>query len=520
MSASNENQNPQNLSGAGWADPKTAREAQQRKSEKRSNLLYGVIGVAFLVVAIAAIVWRSNIIPRTATAVTIGDEKYNTAEVTFFYQNVYQTFLNNNSYLISYLGLNTNASLKSQKIDESTASMMGIDAGLTWHDYFLDQALKQMALLQAALDSAKEEGYVYPDSIQSQYEDSVASLQAAAKASGLSVNKYLQSKLGAVMTEKVYDAQLLRMLQYGAYSGAYQDTLSYTDAQLNEVYAKDPNSYDLASYEVITVNGAATGTTDADGKTVEPTEEETAAAKAAAKTAADEMLSAYKSGKSLSTLADGNDNATYTLKEGGAYMGDTVTEWLFDSARKAGDSAVLESGSNYVVTVFHNRYREEYNTVDIRHILCPLGTATKSEGDEGYEEEQAQLKADAKAKAEELLSQWQSGEATEDSFATLATETSSDGSKYDGGLYKEVYQNQMVDTFNDWCFDTARKSGDTGIVETTYGAHVMYFVGTDMPRWQSQAASTLKNDDFANWIQEFSKKYTAEQHSFGMKFVG
>jgi len=34
----------------------------------------------------------------------------------------------------------------------------------------------------------------------------------------------------------------------------------------------------------------------------------------------------------------------------------------------------------------------------------------------------------------------------------------------------------MVTAFNDWCFDPARQTGDTDVVKTEYGYHVMYYV--------------------------------------------
>ena len=82
MSASREKQNRQEQAGSGWVDPKTAREAQQRKQEKRSNLLYGLIAVVFVLVAAVAIIYRTNIIPKVATAATIDGENYTAAEVT------------------------------------------------------------------------------------------------------------------------------------------------------------------------------------------------------------------------------------------------------------------------------------------------------------------------------------------------------------------------------------------------------------------------------------------------------
>jgi len=34
----------------------------------------------------------------------------------------------------------------------------------------------------------------------------------------------------------------------------------------------------------------------------------------------------------------------------------------------------------------------------------------------------------------------------------------------------------MVKNFNDWCFDPNRQVGDTGIVQTDFGYHIIYFV--------------------------------------------
>lgn len=522
MSASREKQTRQEQASAGWIDPKTAREAQQRKQEKRSNILYGVIGIIFAIAVVVTIVWRSNVIPKMSTAATIDGEKYTAAEVNFFYQTAYQNVVNQlYTYgMLSYAGLDTSSSLKDQTISSMGAMFTGATEGETWYDYFLDQALEQMADIQAALKAADAEGFAYPTGVQAQYDDSIAALEAAAKASNLSVSQYLKNRFGASMSKAVYEEQLMRMLKYDAYTSAYNDSLTYTDSEIGEAYAADPNSYDKVSYEYVTISGAAESTQDADGNTVDPTEEETAAAKEAAKTSADELLAAFQAGGDLEALTADNDSQKYSNVEAGTYSSSTLGDWVFDKARKAGDSAVLESGSDYLVAVFHDRFREEYNTIDVRHILVSLGTGELSSSDEGYEEEQTQLKADAKAKADELLAQWQSGDATEDSFAALAMQESADGSKYDGGLYTEVYQGQMVDTFNDWCFDSSRKSGDTAVVETQYGAHVMYFVGEDLPRWQSQVVSSLKAEDYTEWATGLSADSTVTRSGFGMKFVG
>lgn len=556
MSASREKQNRQ---AGGQASPKTAREAQQRQQEKRNSLLYGLIAAAFLIVVVISAVWRSDVIPRMTTAATIDGEKYNAAEVAYFYQSSYNNFVNQYSYFVSYLGLDTNTSLKSQEISADTAAMLGItlpgsedentdsagtdtsgedagtngtdagtegedtapaSTGMTWHDYFLDQALENMAVIQATLKAADAEGFQTPAGIQAQYDDNMTSLKAAAAASGVSVSQYLKGTFGAGINEKIYGEQLMRVLRYGAYAQAYQDSLSYSDSQLEEVYNSDRNTYDQVSYEIASLSGTADTTTDADGNTVEPTEEESAAALAAAQDAAKAILEGVQNGEQLEDLAE-EYNATYSRNENGTYSAGSVTgEWLYDSSRTAGDSAALEDGTSQYVLVFHDRFRDESPTIDIRHILVRPATGALTEEDEGYDEEQAQLKADAHTKAEELLAQWQSGEATEDSFAALAMTESADGSKYDGGLYTEVYQGQMVAEFNDWCFDADRQPGDTGVVDTQYGSHVMYFSGDNLCRWQTSASAVLRNENYVAWEEGFIENTSIERQESGLKYIG
>ena len=356
--------------------------------------------------------------------------------------------------------------------------------------------------------------------MQEQYEDSLNSLKTSAESTGMSVKAYLQRNLGAIMTEKVYNQQVLRMLQYQAYAQSYSDSLTYTDAELEAAYQADPKAYDKAAWEYVVVSGAADSTTDADGNTVQATDEEQAAAKEAAKATAEEILAAYNSGKSLESIAGNYEKATYYNTTDATYYDGVVGNWLFDDARKDGDTEILEVGTSYYVSLFHSRGREEYKTVDIRHILITPETGTKAQGDEGYEDEQTQLKAAARTKAEEILAQWKSGEATEDSFAQLALENSADGSKYDGGLYTRVTKGWAVEEFNDWCFDASRKDGDTGIVDTTYGSHVMYFVGYDLPAWAASVTSDLQEKASSEWSTALSENADVQQSDFGMKFVG
>ena len=160
------------------------------------------------------------------------------------------------------------------------------------------------------------------------------------------------------------------------------------------------------------------------------------------------------------------------------------------------------------VAEFFNTHEAEYaekgldkttSTVDVRHILIlPEGATVENVTTEEFSDE---AWAASEQKAQKILDAWLSGDKTEDSFAELANENSADtGSNTNGGLYTGVTEGQMVEAFNDWCFDADRKAGDYGIVKTQFGYHIMYFCGSQL-LWESQAKSDLisqMSGDFLN----------------------
>ncbi len=137
---------------------------------------------------------------------------------------------------------------------------------------------------------------------------------------------------------------------------------------------------------------------------------------------------------------------------------------------------------------------------DVRHILIQPqgGTVDEETGVTTYSQEEWDA---AKAEAEGIYEQWKSGEATEESFAELANTHSADGgSNTNGGLYEEVNaDSSYVPEFLNWSIDASRKSGDTAIVQTDYGYHIMYFVsGEDY--WFLQVSQQYLTDQLKNML--------------------
>ena len=142
--------------------------------------------------------------------------------------------------------------------------------------------------------------------------------------------------------------------------------------------------------------------------------------------------------------------------------------------------------------------------VDVRHILISPESAA---GDGTYTEAEW---AAAEKKANDVLNEWLTKNPDEDGFAVLAEAYSMDpGSASNGGLYEGVYVGQMVPEFENWCFDASRKTGDYGIVKTTYGYHIMYYVDSQLV-WYQTAEQDLMVEKGNEFLQSILEKNPAQ----------
>ena len=94
---------------------------------------------------------------------------------------------------------------------------------------------------------------------------------------------------------------------------------------------------------------------------------------------------------------------------------------------------------------------------------------------------------------------------TEEAFAALAEQYSEDeGSNAKGGLYENVYQGQMVEAFDAFCF-AGHQPGDTGIVYGESGSyagyHVMYYVGEGELYSNVIAEEDLRSNKMDDWLE-------------------
>ncbi len=516
MSASRERKKRQEFLAAGGVDKKAAQEAQRKAAERKSAILYSVIGILFVAVTVALLVYNSGIIERKTNAVTVDGVSYKAEDVAFYYHESYLSLYNNvvsqmGSNGLSYVGLNPNLSFKEQKAFNAQE-----EDAQTWDEYFKEQAVSTLRFVTAATAAAKEAGYTLPAEDSAYVETRIQEMKDAAAASGTSYGKYLDYMYGSHlakghMPKGVYESNLKNYVLATSFASHYSESLTYTEDQVREVYNTAPSSYDSVAYRLVSVDGSPEEKTDADGNAIEATDAEKTAAMDAAEKTAQAILDAYNAGADLESEAGKYENATYTQVDKGANGTLAYINWCFEEGRQAGDATMMNSdpSSTWYVVVFDRRYLDETKTVDVRHVLINAGNFP---GQEDVSDEQI------RAKAEELLASW---DGTEEGFAQLARENSQDGNAAQGGIYTGVYQGRMVQTFNDWIFDSARKSGDSGIVQTDYGCHLMYYVADNRPQWYLNAEASLRTEDYNEWYDALLEGVgEAAVNDKGMSYVG
>lgn len=189
-------------------------------------------------------------------------------------------------------------------------------------------------------------------------------------------------------------------------------------------------------------------------------------------------------------------------------------DWLYSSKRKAGDSYQYSTTVVYVLSPASIQNRK---TVNVRHILIAPETSDNKTAAKDATDKQWSA---AYKKATKILDEFNAGDKKEKSFAQLAKNNTSDtGSKDNGGLYENVVPGQMVNSFSAWIFDSSRKAGDTAIVKSDYGYHIMCFVGNgDLTTWQYAAKKALSSGDSTSKTEKLEKDYSIKVNWFGSRY--
>lgn len=471
-----------------------------RTSNKTATLITALVIIVVLIGAGIWWVFSIGVPQRSATALSIGSEKITAAEFNYYFYNQ-----------LSYYSIDPTTAE-----GQSTLRSAYDETFPTIADYLKDQAALELQRSVLLTQAAAEAGVVLDSDDVATVDYYMENIENSAAADKKTVENYLIANYGKGMNTVVMRKIIERYVLSDKYSTQLQESYVFTETDVSNYYNDNKDDFDLVTYRTFYIAAdIKTGATDEEKKT----------AMTAAKAKADEMSgkimteSDFKA-KCIEYAADETEKKKYTdsdasLKEDARLSSislEAQSKWLFDKARKPGEKTVIESTAGYYVIYFVSREQNTVTHVSVRHILVAADR----------EKSTAEQIATAKTEAEAILAEYKAGPATEDAFAALVADRTDDtGSAETGGLYSDISPtSSYVEEFLAWAVDQGRKPGETGIVQTDFGFHIMYFVGIDGIEWKIDVKNTLVSEKYNTWIEEQAKAKPYVLSSFGMRFVG
>lgn len=450
-------------------DLKVQRREAEKAKAKKDKLVGNIMG-AVIVAALFCLVVSfpvRNYLAVNETYAKVNGEKISRVEFDYNYNIALNNYLNQYGSYMSMFGMDLSGDLSQQMYSEE----------LTFQDFFTQLAMESISENKALLAEAKAAGFTYDTAADyAEYEQEV---KDAAAQVGMSVKDFVRDNYGTYATLSRISGYVKESMYLSRYYDSVADSKMPSGEEAESYYNENKDSLDSVDYRVLTVEAQLSEA---------PTEEETAAAMAEAKKEAEAAE------KKVSAEGEPNENVT---ADSVPYL---LESWLFDSARKSGDTTVIEntSGNSYYVVAFEDRYRDETPTVKIRAILT------------------------AEDNAQAIMDEWKAGEATEDSFAAIADKyNDSTLIATEGGLLESVRPKMMTGEMGEWLSDSARTAGDTTLItseEDPY-SYVLYYLGEGEPWWSVSAKNALLGTAMEAYMAEITANVSVEDPKGNLKYL-
>lgn len=478
-------------------DLKMQRRKEQKEKalrDKRIGRIIGIVLAAALVCLVASFPIR-NYLTINGTYVTVNGEKISRVEFDYYYQTALNEYISTNGMYLSYFGLDLSGDLSKQMYSET----------LTWKDYFEETAVRNIARNKGMLKEAEAEGFTYDTA--EEYREYEEMLEETASENGYTVKNYVKELYGAYATP----SRIKPYIEEALYAAAYYDKVAEGVApameEIESYYAENKASYDSVDYYMETVdaqlptepteladpveepeegaeeNGEESGEQEA----YQPSEAEIAAAMEAAKEEADKAVKTIREGE----LHEGSRRSA---------INSNIRDWLFDEARKKGDTDVIEDTANhrYYVVCFMDRYLQDTPSADLHIAMTEKGNG------------------------QAVMDEWKSGEATEESFGEICDKYNDPAIvSAKGGLVEGAMPSSLPDELKSWMIEETRQKGDTVVLspETEEYDYVVYYVGPNDAEWIMNIGNTLINQKMSEYLEEKIKDIQTEDPKGNLNYL-
>ena len=476
------------------------------RKKKIHSIISTTLGILVVVLFALLIFVNSGVLQKNSTAVTVGGHKLSPVEFNYFYQDTYNNLKSSyTSYGMWDYMVDTSKPIENQKCSMS-------EDGGTWKEYITQTAMTSAQQVYSLYDAALDAGYTLTEDAQASLDSMPENVASYAESNHFkNADDYLEDVYGKGADLESYMAYMTAQQYASGYSTEKTDSFTYSDDELRTYYNEKKNDFDTVSYRLFNVatenDDSAAAKEIADDMNAELDGTEKSFIDAAYEYAPEDSKESY-------------EEDDYTLRSNSSYssLDSDYAEWLFADGRTAGESEVFATSSGYAVVMYLSRENNEYNMVDVRHILVQVEKTGEADSNGNATATDEDWDA-CREKMDEIVKEWEDSDQTEDTFASMATEKSEDtGSASNGGLLEDVYKGQMVPEFNDWCFEK-HEIGDYEVVETDYGCHLIYFSATGDERWKTLADNAKRSEDYQAWYEDYSASYAGKTNFFGQWFT-
>ena len=160
--------------------------------------------------------------------------------------------------------------------------------------------------------------------------------------------------------------------------------------------------------------------------------------------------------------------------------------------------ANVETTNEYSYSVYfvtEAAHRDEYKARDVGHILFKVDASKDTDPAVSYKTYE-EARAAALYLFEQMREERVDGLITKAKFEEFGKDT------HDSNIfYEDVKKGDMIEPFEDWLY-SATTVGQTGLVETTYGWHIVYYDGEhERDVWQVTAKEGAIAEDLYAWYE-------------------
>lgn len=452
---------------------------------------------------------------------TVDGQKISIGMYDYYYASIVSYYEQYASY--GYYSLDTTKDYSKQYTTDDDGNK------ISWQKFFETEALKEVEQITTYYSKALEEGVTLTSAQKKTIEKQISTLKDSASQNDVSLDQYIKANFGTYCSEDTIRIMLEQYYLSANYKGKFKCETKVTDNNVDKYYNDHKNDYKKIEFYYIASPYDATDD-NSKNESIKTAEKIMAKMKDKKSVVAlvPEVYSSYIDSQVKSSMEQDSkltekkareeaiksyeSNVVTTVSGSESPFDDKMNTWLFSDDTKVGSKKYYideSAGYIYIVLKTSKASVEENETYTVRHILVApeSGSNSSSSTSEKTEYTDEQWAA-AKKKADNILAKFNKTDKSEYEFAKLAEQYSTDSASTSsgsndsfGGLYESVTLGQMVPDFEKWSIDDSRKYGDTGIVKSDYGYHIMFFIN-DCPEYQSKIIAQIKSDRLSNMIDK------------------